>query len=252
MCDSAVILLLQVSWDSICRWIRHLLIVLPAASLGRVRELLQLLQPRIVRRCVETGRQATTVMFLWVRWGRSQTWLFRDHSRRPPCSGLVWKSRLESQNVFSGASFPEQQKQLLGLNNVILVLVLMQQQHLQQALLGRLSLVLITVVQAAFRFRSFRNKFPAASLPIRPLPRRRPWTTLQELRHTCGKRRVDLKNCLERRNRNEGSSCTSTTLWVAMIQAWRSQFAILQMTQRWWSRYFLDHERLSWFVVSSS
>jgi hypothetical protein len=39
---------------------------------------------------------------------------------------------------------------------------------------------------------------------------------------------------------------------VAMIQAWRSQFAILQMTQRWWSRYFLDHERLSWFVVSSS
>jgi hypothetical protein len=59
---------------------------------------------------------------------------------------------------------------------------------------------------------SFRNKFPAASLPIRPLPRRRPWTTLQGLRHTCGKRRVDLKNCLERRNRNERSSCTSATL----------------------------------------
>jgi hypothetical protein len=37
-----------------------------------------------------------------------------------------------------------------------------------------------------------------------------------------------------------------------MIQAWRSQFAFLQMTQRWWSRYCLDRERLSWFVVSSS
>jgi hypothetical protein len=37
-----------------------------------------------------------------------------------------------------------------------------------------------------------------------------------------------------------------------VIQAWGSQFAILPMTQRWWSRYCLDRERISWFVVSSS